>query len=557
MKMKQEKKKLSETASLRHKAEEQLSKKLSEKGVALKETDILKLVHELEVHQIELEMQNEELRLANDRAETAVEKYTAIYDFAPMGYFTLDREGTICELNLSGATMLGKERSGLINRNFKFFVSSDTHSIFNDFLGKVFETGLKQSCTVTLTVKENVSLYVHFEGIVSENEQQCLLTAADITHDIVADEDLHNSETRYRRLFESAKDGILILDANSGQILDVNPFLVQMIRYSREEILGKELWEIGTFKNIANSKEAFIELQNKGYIRFDDMPLKTQNGKTINVEFISNVYREDHAKVIQCNIRDITERKLSEEKLKENETRLHELNATKDKFFSIIAHDLKSPFNAILGFSDLLEQQIREKDYKSIEKSGMIIHKSSMRAMNLLKNLLEWARSQTGKMNFTPENIEIVALINQATELLKPSAQQKSINLITELPNNAFVSADKAMIGTVLRNLISNAVKFTYSGGEIIISAKQNQNELIVTVSDNGVGIKKETIEKLFRIDESYSTTGTENEKGTGLGLILCMDFINKHGGKIWVESEPGKGSKFHFKLSKTGIKCE
>ena len=553
--MKQEKKKLPNTASLRHKAEEQLNNKISGLGASLKEVDILKLIQELDLHQIELEMQNEELRLANDKAETAIEKYKAIYDFAPMGYFTLDREGTICELNLSGAIMIGTERSRLVGRNFQLFLSSDTRSIFNDFLDQVFATGIKQSCEATLTLKENIPMYIHFEGIVSENEQHCLVTAADITRLILADENLQNSETRYRRLFQSAKDGILILDFVTGEIVDVNPFLVKLIGYSREEILGKELWELGAFRNIDDSKAAFIELQNKGYIRFEDMPLETKGGKRINMEFVSNVYREGRSKVIQCNIRDITERKHAEDKLKENEGRLRELNATKDKFFSIIAHDLKSPFNAILGFSNLLAEQVKEKDYTRIEKSGMIIQKSSQRAMDLLLNLLEWARSQTGKMNFTPENIEIVALINQTTELLNLSARQKSITIYTELPRNAFVLADRAMIGTVLRNLISNAVKFTHPGGEIVVSAEQNQNELRVTVSENGVGIKEEAIEKLFRIDVSHSTIGTSNEKGTGLGLILCKDFISKHGGEIWVESNPSKGSKFHFTLPNTGKK--
>lgn len=555
--MEQEKKKLADKASIRHKAEEQHKNKPSKIKNTSNKADIQRLLHELEVHQIELEMQNEELRLANEHVKSAVEKYTAIYDFAPMGYYTLDRVGNITELNLSGAAMIGIERSNLIGRNFTLFISSDTRLIFSDFLDQLFESGLKQSCTVKLTVKENLILYVHIEGIVSGNEQQCLVTATDITHDIEANEDFYNSEMRYRRLFESAKDGILILDGNSGQILDVNPFLVKMIGYTREEILEKELWEIGTFKNIADSKEAFIELQNKGFIRFDDMPLKAKNGKLISVEFVSNVYWEGRVKVIQCNIRDISERKLIEDKLNEKRARLHELNATKDKFFSIIAHDLKSPFNAILGFSELLAQQIREKDYKRIEKSGMIIHKSSQQAMDLLTNLMEWARSQTGKMNFTPQSIDIVLLINQITELLTPSAQQKSITITAELPRNAFVLADTAMISTVMRNLISNAIKFTHPGGKIGIFAVQNETELTINVSDTGVGIQNESIEKLFRIDESYSTIGTSNEKGTGLGLILCKDFITKHGGKIWVESEPGKGSKFHFLLPNSGKKSE
>ncbi len=248
----------------------------------------------------------------------------------------------------------------------------------------------------------------------------------------------------------------------------------------------------------------------------------------------------------------ITKRKWAEEDLRESEARLNELNATKDKFFSIIAHDLKSPFNTIMGFSDLLAEQVQEKNFEGILEYAGIIQDSSKRAMDLLINLLEWSRSQTGKMEFRPEPIKIVELINGVTALLNDSANQKSISISVNSPQNSLLFADKPMISTILRNLISNAVKFTNPGGKILISTEQNHLELRVTITDNGVGMKKETVEKLFRIDTSYSTKGTQNEQGTGLGLILCKEFVEKHGGKIWGESEPGIGSKFCFTIPRS-----
>jgi signal transduction histidine kinase len=245
----------------------------------------------------------------------------------------------------------------------------------------------------------------------------------------------------------------------------------------------------------------------------------------------------------------MTSRKKAEEALRENEIRLNELNASKDKFFSIISHDLKSPFNSILGFSELLVEKIQNKDLEAIEEYALIIQKASTRAMDLLLNLLVWSRSQTGKMEFKPENIEIGSLINAATDLLTDTAKQKSITISNEGQQNVIVFADKAMISTILRNLISNAIKFTFPGGKVVISAEQKKNEIEITVIDNGIGIKKEVIRKLFHIDESYSTTGTQNEMGTGLGLLLCKEFIEKHGGKIGVESEEGKGSTFCFTI--------
>lgn len=248
---------------------------------------------------------------------------------------------------------------------------------------------------------------------------------------------------------------------------------------------------------------------------------------------------------------DITDRKKAEGLLKENEARLSELVATKDKFFSIISHDLKSPFNSILGLSNLLVEQIQEKNYDGIEEYASIIQSSSQRAMELLKNLLDWSRSQTGRIEFSPEYVEMVNLINEVTELLKEAALQKSIGIVKELPRNMLTFADKSMISTILRNLISNSIKFTQTGGQIVISAVRKKDELIINVADNGVGIKKEVLGKLFQIAENQTTLGTQNERGTGLGLILCKEFVEKHGGRIWVESEPGVGSKFSFSIPK------
>ena len=244
-------------------------------------------------------------------------------------------------------------------------------------------------------------------------------------------------------------------------------------------------------------------------------------------------------------------KKLEEQKAeieKQVET-IREVNSTKDRFFSIIAHDLKSPFNSILGFSSLLVEQIQENNHEGIEEYAIILQNSSQRVYDLLTNLLEWARSQTGRMEFNPERTEIVALIDNVIELSKDAAQQKSITISKDMLPNAFVLVDKYMISTVLRNLFMNAIKFTKPGGKIVISAQQKKNQLEISVSDNGVGIDKDAIDKLFRIDESYSTAGTQNEKGTGLGLILCRDFVERHRGQIGVESVLGKGSKFFFNL--------
>lgn len=246
---------------------------------------------------------------------------------------------------------------------------------------------------------------------------------------------------------------------------------------------------------------------------------------------------------------DVSDRKRTEQEIKLKNLELEKVNAEKDKFLSIIAHDLKSPFNSIIGFSELLVERVLEKDYEKIGLFAKIIMQSSNRAMDLLKNLMVWAQSQSGRMVFNPEDFGIVTLIIDETLALITIAEQKSICINNPQTQEIHINADKAMISTVLRNLISNAIKFTHPGGSITISAIKNQSELTVSVCDNGVGIPKNKLNKLFTLNNSYSTPGTRNEMGTGLGLIICKELVEKNSGRFWVESKIGTGSTFFFSL--------
>ena len=240
---------------------------------------------------------------------------------------------------------------------------------------------------------------------------------------------------------------------------------------------------------------------------------------------------------------------LKTEEISELNLKLKHLNNTKDKFFSIIAHDLRSPFNAIMGFSELLAEQIREKNYENIEEYADIIQNSSQRSMDLLKNLLDWARLQTGKIEFKAVDFSLNDIVTETIALLNDAASQKSIQILNTINQEIKIHADPSMMGTILRNLISNAIKFSNPGGKITISTEQKENELVLLVSDNGTGISKADQLRMFKIEENFSLKGTQNETGTGLGLILCKEFIEKYEGKIWVESEEGVGSTFYFTL--------
>lgn len=240
---------------------------------------------------------------------------------------------------------------------------------------------------------------------------------------------------------------------------------------------------------------------------------------------------------------------LERQRAEENAAQLQELNATKDKLFSIIAHDLRSPFNNILGFSELLLENKNDNKVAKSEKYLGIINSSANNTLILLDNLLNWAQSQTGKISFNPKKIIFSNIILEIIKLKKSIAKAKNISLNYSSSDEIEVYADENMLKTILRNLISNAIKFTNSNGKIDVTALQNDNFIEIAVSDNGVGMNDETRKKLFDISTNITTKGTANEKGSGLGLILCKEFIEKHGGKIWIESEEGRGSIFKFTL--------
>jgi signal transduction histidine kinase len=248
-------------------------------------------------------------------------------------------------------------------------------------------------------------------------------------------------------------------------------------------------------------------------------------------------------------LNDITERKKAEQLILSQNQELKKLNAEKDKFFSIIAHDMKSPVNSIKGFSELLIELVEDRDYEKIKEFAGIILLSTNRAISLLTNLLEWSQSQSGRMAFNPEYFELNSVLNEVVLLFNGNAEQKFIKIVNEIDAGVKINADKRMIGSVLRNLISNAIKFTNPGGKITITTVIEENEIVISVADTGVGIKKERLDKLFSISESYSTQGTQKEKGTGLGLILSKEFVEKHNGKIRAESTVGVGTVFYVSL--------
>ncbi len=239
---------------------------------------------------------------------------------------------------------------------------------------------------------------------------------------------------------------------------------------------------------------------------------------------------------------DITE-------IKNHEALLLELNETKDKFLSIISHDLRNPINTVVGLSALLEKNVSKKDFHSAEEYAKYIHQSTVRIKQLLLNLLEWSVSQSGRMNFKPTKISVKSIINEVLELAEEMLKQKEIDVSVNFIENDKIIVDKEMISTVIRNFITNAIKFCYPNGKIAVNCEIKDQVFVISISDNGIGMSPEILKSLFIIGETISSKGTNNETGTGIGLLLCKEFIEKHQGEIEVESEEGKGSTFKLHL--------
>lgn len=253
-------------------------------------------------------------------------------------------------------------------------------------------------------------------------------------------------------------------------------------------------------------------------------------------------------KMIEYSI-DVTSRKTAEEALRESEQKLRELNATKDKFFSIIAHDLKNPFSVILGYSEMLYEDFAQIPEKEKIKYVSLIGDTAQHSYNLLEDLLNWARSQTGILEVNKEKIDINFIAKDTINFSAAAAESKKIILNSVVPENLIVDTDRFMLSTILRNLVNNAIKFTDNEGGVTIKALHENNQILFSITDTGIGLKPEDIEKLFRIDVNINTIGSPKNKGTGLGLILCREFVEKLGGKIWAEGEIGKGSCFKFTI--------
>jgi PAS domain S-box-containing protein len=376
---------------------------------------------------------------------------------------------------------------------------------------------------------------------------------------------LQESETRYRRLFETARDGILILDGETGQITDVNPFIEEMLGYSHEHFIGKRLYEIGPFRDIRASLAAFQELQDKGYVRYEHLPLEAKDGHQIDVEFVSNAYWVDHSRVIQCNIRDITKRKQAEEAQSKLEFQFQQARKM-EAIITLaggIAHQFNNALVVITGTLDLLEMDVSEKESASWYLGSM--KKSALRMTQLTRQLLAYARG--GK--YQVETISLSDFVRDTLPLLT-SGLNPSVNIMTDLPNDVLKTrADLIQLQMVLLAIMSNASEALEGEGCIRITCRNEEITpknainfpglmmgpyVCLTLEDNGKGMDEETRRKVF---EPFFTTKFQ---GRGLGMAAAYGIVNNHGGQITVESQLDKGTIVRVRIpaiTETGEKTQ
>jgi len=389
--------------------------------------------------------------------------------------------------------------------------------------------------------------------IISQTEEDIIFQGqlADITEKKITEEKLKDSELRWQFSVDGSDLGLWDWNILTNEVFFSKQWK-NMLGYADDEIEGSfDAWEKllhpDDIQKVMDTLNKYLRGESRSYNNEIRMLCKDGTYKWIHDKGKIVSYAKDgKPKRMIGTHADITEKKLSELELMKS-------NATKDRFFSIIAHDLKNPFNSMIGLSEILNENFDELDVKTQKKFIGAIHEGVIKTYDLLEDLLLWSRSQRNTLDFYPKHLDLQMTLTEVLETLNLAAENKSIKIITEVKAGTAVMADNFMLSFILRNLVMNAIKFTPVNGKILIESKSithdGKKSTQIAVHDTGIGIENEYLKRIFDIGQNVSRPGTKNEKGTGMGLPICWDFVKKHGGDIWAESTPGEGSHFYFTL--------
>lgn len=496
-----------------------------------------------------------ENRKAEEALKESEQRFYRLYNKSHVGTAIVGLDKCFISCNESFCRFLGYSKEEIIGKSIADFTHPEDSETGMDDMKRIVKGEIDFALVQKRYVrKDNIVVWGELTiSLIRDEDNNPLYfipVIQDITEKYQAEKALKESEARFHELIKNSFDMFVLLDSDGIQQF-VSESCEKLLGYKPEELIG-----IPVIEKMIHPEDqeptirAFLDMvKNKtnGGAQYRHLH---KNGNWVYLEAYGNNQLDNpDINAVILNVRDITERKRAEQLNKENEIKLRELNATKDKLFSIIAHDLRSPFNSIIGLSDLLIGNDNDNYLAQSEKYASLINSSAKNTLVLLDNLLNWAKSQTGQMSFNPAKINLSSLVDEIIENSNSRVFLKNISLNAIQPGDVEVYADENMVMIILRNLISNAIKFTNQGGKINVIVIPGTKYVEVSVSDNGVGMNEEKQSTLFNISLNTTMPGTANEKGTGLGLVLCKEFVDKLGGNIWVESKEGVGSVFKFTL--------
>ena len=551
-----------EGVELRRLAERRLKEKARRGAPDAAAQDLAQLNQELQIHQFELEIQNEELQQARNALEALLERYTDLYDFAPVGYVTLARDGGIVQANLAGARLLEVARARLVGRRFADFVSRESRAWIAEFLQKVCDAPTKLTCEAALVNAGNQPRHVQMEAIASRDGQGCRVAMIDTTEHRRAEAARETSEARYRMLFETSSDGILLLEAASGAVLAANPSLCRLLGLPAEHFAGgRLLWEIEPLRSLAASRQAFLDRQRRGNAH-DQLALDTGDGRHLDVEVASHTYPVPQGHVTQLTIHDISERRHSEQALREAQERLQvsqKLEAV-GRLAGGVAHQFNNKLGVIIGYADLLRSGTLSGAAES-QKLDRILEAAQYSA-ELTRQLLAVASKQV----LQPTSLSPSALVARALPLLAPQLGS-TVQVKRKLDAQGSVHADPTQLESVLAILVANASDAMPGGGgtltietaDVELSEGAERPEGIppgryvtLTVSDTGNGMDEAAKTRIF---EPFFTTKPIGE-GTGLALAAVYGTVKQSGGYLLAENTPEGGATFRIYLPRGEAAC-
>ncbi len=482
--------------------------------------------------------------------------FEKIFNVALIGLAVISTEGKIIKVNKHFAKTLGYTEEKLNTLYLENLCLDAEYVKIKEKIKQILEGKISDfSVTINLLKADGTYCLVNIKTspLVDEscNIENIIIVAKNITKQAKFESELRSEKTIVEAMMENLPDAVFFKDLN-GKFVKVNKALLIKHGFKNEsEIIGKTDFDLFSY---SNASKAFLDEQKviKTQEIFEGFKEKEEwlDGR-VTWSLTTRLPLVEEGNVIGTFgiSKNVTEIVLAEEKVKKTLEELEMVNANKDKFFSIISHDLKSPFNGLLGISEMLESDFDELSKDEVKEMVSVMKNLSFSVYALLESLLQWAQTQTGKMEYEFEKLDMFEMGNSIIELLAVNATNKNILLKNNIAENTFVFADNNAISTVVRNLVSNAIKFTKPDGVIKIEAETIRDKIVISVSDTGIGMSKENMNKLFKIEFNHTTVGTNDETGSGIGLILCKELVKKHNGKIWLESVLGVGSKFSFSL--------